>query len=136
MFWWFKLTVDIAKEIPHVRIEVGRRVLEILAKNYMPDMPTETTKVAFRKRPAATQASPLQRLTQQYSLDDTLYTALDFDSLDTIEFVMCMEDEFGISIPDGNIYQDSTLRKVLMYVGDNAPSDYRPSRSIPSVRRN
>jgi len=41
------------------------------------------------------------------------------DSLDTVELVMALEDEFSIEIPDEEAEKISTLRDAINYVEDN-----------------
>jgi acyl carrier protein len=41
---------------------------------------------------------------------------LSADSLDTIELVMNIEEEFGIEIPDHEVEQMHTVKSVLNYV--------------------
>ena len=50
------------------------------------------------------------------SLDSNFMDDLGADSLDTIELVMNIEEEFGIEIPDEEVEQMFTVKSVLNYV--------------------
>lgn len=38
------------------------------------------------------------------------------DSLDVVELAMALEDEFGLDIPDKDVYGFSTVRDIIHYV--------------------
>jgi acyl carrier protein len=42
--------------------------------------------------------------------------ALGFDSLETVEFVMGLEEEFGISIPEEDVSQIQTVGDAIRYI--------------------
>ena len=42
------------------------------------------------------------------------------DSLDTVELVMALEDEFGIEIPDEEAEKISNVREAVDYIQNNA----------------
>jgi len=42
------------------------------------------------------------------------------DSLDTVELVMQLEEEFGIEIPDEDAESLTTVQKVVEYIDSNA----------------
>ena len=52
----------------------------------------------------------------EISLDSNFMDDLGADSLDTIELVMNIEEEFGIEIPDDEVEQMHTVKSVLNYV--------------------
>ena len=52
----------------------------------------------------------------EISLDSKFMDDLGADSLDTIELVMNIEEEFGIEIPDEEVEQMFTVKSVLNYV--------------------
>ncbi len=52
-------------------------------------------------------------------LDHTLVGQLGFDSLDRIEFVIFLEGEFNISIPDAESDKFRTVGDVVTYIKDN-----------------
>jgi len=50
------------------------------------------------------------------SLDSNFMDDLGADSLDTIELVMNIEEEFGIEIPDHEVEQMHTVKSMLNYL--------------------
>ena len=50
------------------------------------------------------------------SLDSNFMDDLGADSLDTIELVMNIEEEFGIEIPDHEVEQMHTVKSLLNYL--------------------
>lgn len=50
-----------------------------------------------------------------FSIDDTL-ESLGGDSLDAIEFVMAIEDNFEIEIPDNDVNKIQTIRQMSEYL--------------------
>lgn len=55
------------------------------------------------------------------SVTDTSNIAEDLgaDSLDLVEILMALEDEFGISIPDEAIPQIKTIKDVVAFIDEN-----------------
>ena len=43
------------------------------------------------------------------------------DSLDVVELVMALEDEFGITIPDADVEKISTVQDAIRYVEAATP---------------
>ena len=50
------------------------------------------------------------------SLDSNLTTDLDADSLDAVEIIMAIEDEFSIEIPDDRIEYLVTIHDLVEYI--------------------
>lgn len=66
-------------------------------------------------------------LVTQLDLDDDKVTAesgiaedLGADSLDVVELLMAIEDEFGIEIPDDEIENIKTVDDLVKYIENNA----------------
>lgn len=59
-----------------------------------------------------------EEVTPQASFIDDLGA----DSLDTVELVMALEEEFGIEIPDGDAEKMSTVGDAIKYVQEKAAS--------------
>ncbi len=45
------------------------------------------------------------------------------DSLDTVELVMALEDEFGIEIPDEEAENIRTVQSAIKYIGDHIKAE-------------
>ena len=56
------------------------------------------------------------KITKEASFVDDLGA----DSLDTVELVMQLEEEFGIEIPDEDAESLTTVQKVVEYIDSNA----------------
>lgn len=54
------------------------------------------------------------------SLDSLLVEDLGADSLDAIDIVMSVEDEFGIEVPDEIIEKMESVKDITTYVENNA----------------
>ncbi|CAH2244564.1 jg11683 [Pararge aegeria aegeria] len=52
------------------------------------------------------------------SLDSHFMTDLGLDSLDHVEIIMAMEDEFGFEIPDGDAERLVRPRDIVQYIAD------------------
>ena len=50
------------------------------------------------------------------SLDSNFMEDLGADSLDTVELVMNIEEEFGIEIPDNEVEEMHTVKSMLNYI--------------------
>ena len=50
------------------------------------------------------------------NLDSNLTTDLDADSLDAVEIIMALEDEFSIEIPDDRIEDLVTIHDLVEYI--------------------
>ena len=51
--------------------------------------------------------------------DSNLVDALDADSLTVIDLIMCLEDEFGIEVPDGEVENLKTVGAIVQYIENN-----------------
>ena len=51
--------------------------------------------------------------------DSNLVDDLDADSLTVIDLVMCLEDEFGIEVPDGEVENLKTVGAIVQYIENN-----------------
>lgn len=59
----------------------------------------------------------------EVSVDSRFDADLNFDSLDAVELTMCIEDEFGINIPDEDAERLFTVRAIADYVEKNVTSE-------------
>ena len=53
------------------------------------------------------------------TLDSHFMKDLGLDSLDHVEVIMAIEDEFGFEIPDDNAERLTTPKKIIRYVADH-----------------
>ena len=53
------------------------------------------------------------------SLDTDVATDLGADSLDLVEVLMSLEDEFGVSIPDEKIAEIKTVKQIVEFIEKN-----------------
>ncbi len=53
------------------------------------------------------------------TLDTNVATDLGADSLDLVEILMSLEDEFGVSIPDEQIAEIKTVKQIVDFVEAN-----------------
>ena len=67
-------------------------------------------------------------------LDAELHEAYDMDSLDVIQFVMDLEDSFGVEIPDDEAQSLTTLRKVISSVKARLPGGQGPQPKEFEIR--
>lgn len=51
--------------------------------------------------------------------DSNLIDDLDADSLTVIDLIMCLEDEFGIEVPDTEVESLKTVGAIVRYIEDN-----------------
>ena len=61
-------------------------------------------------------ASQLNISQDKITLDSKVIEDLGADSLDMIEMLMTMEEEFGISIPDEDAVKLSTVKDIVNYI--------------------
>ena len=57
---------------------------------------------------------------EQVTLEANLKEDLDADSLEAVELIMAIEDEFGIEIPDEVSTTISTVQQIVDYIDQNA----------------
>lgn len=55
---------------------------------------------------------------KKLTLDSDFFTDLGLDSLDHVEVIMALEDEFGFEIPDGDSDRMKTPRQIFQYICD------------------
>ena len=56
---------------------------------------------------------------EELTLETSLKEDLDADSLDAVEVIMALEDEFGIEIPDGDAENMKTIGDICQYIEEN-----------------
>lgn len=56
---------------------------------------------------------------ERITLDTNLTEDLEADSLDLVEVIMSIEDEFGLEIPDENMDNFKTVADVVDYIESN-----------------
>lgn len=52
---------------------------------------------------------------------DSDWYDLDWDSIDEIEFILSLEDEFDVDIPDSVAEEWTSVRDVVKWIGNNIP---------------
>ena len=57
---------------------------------------------------------------EKITMDSNILEDFEADSLDVVDMVMSLEDEFGVEIPDEEIENLHTVGDVVRYVEDNA----------------
>jgi NADH dehydrogenase (ubiquinone) 1 alpha/beta subcomplex 1 len=55
---------------------------------------------------------------EKLTLDSNFFTDLGLDSLDFVEVIMALEDEFLFEIPDGDMDRLKTPRDIYQYICD------------------
>ncbi len=61
-------------------------------------------------------AGKLNKKVEEVSLDSRLIEDLGADSLDIVELLMMLEDEYGITIPDQDAMKMSTIKDVVEFM--------------------
>ena len=56
---------------------------------------------------------------EKITMDSNILEDFEADSLDVVDMVMSLEDEFGVEIPDEQIENLHTVGDVVRYVEDN-----------------
>ena len=68
---------------------------------------------------AVSLSKPLDLSPFQLTLESNFIKDLGLDSLDHVEIIMAMEDEFGFEIPDDHAEKLLTPAKIVQYVADH-----------------
>lgn len=58
---------------------------------------------------------------QSLSSDDNLREELDIDSVDWLNFIVSIDEEFGIDIPEADYDQLTTLDSIIRYLSAEQP---------------
>mgnify|MGYP000740050195 CR=1 FL=1 len=56
---------------------------------------------------------------EEITMDTNIMETFEADSLDVVDIVMSLEDEFGIEIPDEEIENIKTVGDIVRYIEDN-----------------
>ena len=64
-------------------------------------------------------AEPLDLDESKITMDSDIVEDLEADSLDVVDLVMSMEDEFGVEVPDEVIENFKTVGDVVRYIEEN-----------------
>ena len=64
-------------------------------------------------------ADQLDLDTDKITMDSNIVEDLEADSLDVVDLIMSMEDEFGVEVPDEEIENFHTVGDIVRYVEDN-----------------
>ncbi len=72
--------------------------------------------MSVEKRVKEIVAEQLSKDANEVNLESSFIDDLGADSLDIVELVMAMEDEFGIEIPDEDAEKIKTVKDVVEYI--------------------
>ncbi len=72
--------------------------------------------MSIQSRIISLTATQLDLGEDEISLDSNFMNDLGADSLDTVELILNIEDEFGIEIPDNEIEEMHTVKSMLNYL--------------------
>ena len=72
--------------------------------------------MSIQSRIISLTATQLDLGEDEISLDSNFMKDLNADSLDTVELILNIEDEFGIEIPDNEIEEMHTVKSMLNYL--------------------
>jgi acyl carrier protein len=56
---------------------------------------------------------------ESVKMDSSFLDDLGADSLDIVEFIMALEEEFGLEIPDKDVEKIVTVKDVVEYISEN-----------------
>jgi acyl carrier protein len=56
---------------------------------------------------------------ESVKMDSSFLDDLGADSLDIVEFIMALEEEFGLEIPDEDVEKIVTVKDVVEYISEN-----------------
>ena len=56
---------------------------------------------------------------ERVKMDSSFLDDLGADSLDIVEFIMALEEEFGLEIPDEDVEKIVTVKDVVEYISEN-----------------
>lgn len=56
---------------------------------------------------------------ENVKMDSSFLDDLGADSLDIVEFIMALEEEFGLEIPDEDVEKIVTVKDVVEYISEN-----------------
>ena len=56
---------------------------------------------------------------ESVKMDSSFLDDLGADSLDIVEFIMALEEEFGLEIPDEDVEKTVTVKDVVEYISEN-----------------
>lgn len=87
-----------------------------LNKNYNKSVNTERRIVMIFEKVKALIVDQLDADESIVSMDTDLMRDLEADSLDAVEVILGVEEEFGIEIPDEDAENFSTVRDIVEYV--------------------
>ena len=65
------------------------------------------------------------------TMDSVILEDFDADSLDLVEIVMGVEEQFGIEIPDNAIEEFHTVGDVVRYIEDHTGSSRKRNERLP-----
>tara|TARA_Y100000294_G_scaffold151484_1_gene149311 strand:+ start:305 stop:541 length:237 start_codon:yes stop_codon:yes gene_type:complete len=72
--------------------------------------------MSIQSRIISLTATQLDLEEDEISLDSNFMNDLGADSLDTVELILNIEEEFGIEIPDNEIEEMHTVKSMLNYL--------------------
>lgn len=64
-------------------------------------------------------ADQLEIESDTINYDSSLHDDLDADSLDAVDIIMTLEDEFGVEIPDEEAERFQTVADIVKFIEDN-----------------